>query len=126
MGVKFPALMRENSALSSAFKFIALFLASSLAAYALLLPLRQLNAFAASSGQFLLSALFGVSSTLSFSGEFPLLSFGGVAAEFADLCSAKLELAVLFGIIFASFEKPLAYRAKGFLAGAAMLFAFNA
>lgn len=115
-----------NKSLASAFKFISLFFALSLPAYLLLLPVRELNAFSALSSQFLLSVLFGIPSTVSFSGAFPVMQIGGLYAEFIDLCAAKLELAVLFGIIFASFEKPLAYRLKGFLAGAAFLFSFNA
>ncbi|MFH1106703.1 MAG: hypothetical protein V1787_02305 [Candidatus Micrarchaeota archaeon] len=108
------------------FKFIALFLALFLPAFFLLQPVRELNLFAAWSGQQLLGLLFGIPSLLAVSGGFPVLDLGGFSAEFVDLCSAKLELAVLFGIVFASFEKPLAYRLKGFLAGAAFLFAFNA
>ncbi len=115
-----------NKSLLSAFKFISLFLALSVPAYLVLLPIRELNAFAALSSQFLLSLLFGIPSSVSASGAFPLLQIGSLSAEFIDLCAAKLELAVLFGIVFASFEKPLAYRVKGFAAGALFLFSFNA
>ena len=48
-----------------------------------------------------------------------------IVAELNEACSALIEIAVLFGIVFASFEKTLAYRAKGFAAGMLVLLVLN-
>lgn len=51
----------------------------------------------------------------------------GVAfdAEISELCSGKLELAVMAGLLLASRDKPLAERMKGIALGAFLLLAFN-
>lgn len=46
-------------------------------------------------------------------------------AELNETCAAIVEIAVLFGIVFASFEKTLKERVKGFAAGMALLLVFN-
>ncbi len=128
-----------ESDLAKGARFLLLFAIFSATAYALLAftPARHgLGFLAASSSQSVLNAL-GVQSerTVLENGSHALLVGGrsppgglgsdGIVAELNDACAALIEIAVLFGIVFASFEKTPAERVKGFAAGLALLLVLN-
>lgn len=108
------------------FKFVLLFLALVLPSYWLLSQFTFLNYVAAYSSAFVLEKLFSVPVSVVSGLTHPFLSLDGLLVEIIDLCSGKIEIALLFAFLFASFEKPLAYRLKGFLAGVLLVFLFNA
>lgn len=102
--------------------FLAWFAAFAFAAFLVLSIPFIANLFAwlaATLSNFLLNA-FGVPTTIEWR-EFPHLLSRGFDAEVGDVCWGKLEFAVLFGIIFASADRSLRSRAKGFAAGLALL-----
>jgi len=107
-------------------KFLAIFLILFLPSYFILSPISELNDFAAISSQFFLKTFFGTDSQILPNHPFPLLKTEKLVAEISDLCSAKIEIALMFALIFASFEKKLPYRFKGFLGGLLFLLFFNA
>ena len=115
----------DNKDLARAFKFVSIFAVLFTASYIVLLPLGFLNWVAAASSQVVLSSFFGVASTIVNAIPFPLIKAPNITAEISDLCSMKVEMAVLFGIVFASHERTLRYRVKGFLAALALVFLFN-
>jgi len=108
------------------FKFVSLFLLYGAISYLLLSLTNIPNLVAAFSSQLALKLFFGLNSILSISQQFPLLQTPNLTAQITDLCSGKIELAVLFGIVFASFEKKMDYRIYGFVVGAAVMLLFNA
>ncbi|MFH1779650.1 MAG: exosortase/archaeosortase family protein [Candidatus Micrarchaeota archaeon] len=55
----------------------------------------------------------------------PHLIGEGFNAEINEVCSGGIEIIVLFGIIFASFEKTWKERMNGFLIGLILLIALN-
>jgi exosortase/archaeosortase family protein len=110
--------------LFGALKFIAFFLAVFAVSYAVLTPLRELNGIAAYSTKALLS-LAGKEVGVEWRQDVPFLTGFGVDAAITDLCAAKIELAVLAGIVFASFDRTLRQRFHGFLVGAAFALVLN-
>jgi len=84
-----------------------------------------LKSFAAGSSSFLLS-LSGRDSVVDYSLSDPVISFDSGNAHIADYCGAGIEIAVLFGIVFASEDRTLRRRAIGFAAGTLLILAFNA
>lgn len=56
----------------------------------------------------------------------PIVQGDGFEAEINYYCSGALEIAVMFGAIFASQDRTLKRRAIGFAAGAVAAIAFNA
>ncbi len=115
-----------SSELKKAFKFVLLFLALSLPAYLVLERLSLLNYIAAYSSAWLLQNLFSLPTIVVEGYSHPFLSLQGFMVEIIDLCSGKIEIALMFGFLFASFEKSLSYRIKGFLVGLFLLLVFNA
>ncbi|MFH0922964.1 MAG: hypothetical protein V1811_02805 [Candidatus Micrarchaeota archaeon] len=110
-----------------ALKFVALFAFCAGIAYVLLAftPLSQLfSQIAALSSLFILQ-LIGVQAQLSFDNSVPHIITATSDAEINLVCAGILEIAVLFGIIFASFEKSLRSRLKGFAIGLLVLLVFN-
>ena len=107
-------------------KFLAIFLILFVPSYIILSPISELNDFATISSQFFLKTFFGVDSSIVWNAPFPFLKTEKLVAEISDLCSAKIEIALMFALVFASFEKKLSYRLNGFLGGLLFLFVFNA
>ncbi|MBU1198023.1 exosortase/archaeosortase family protein [Candidatus Micrarchaeota archaeon] len=120
------ARKQRNNPLQDAFKFIALFLVLSIPAFLLLQNLSLLNLIAAYSSAFLLSTVFHLPAHVLPSNPYPIIGMSTFMVEIIDLCAAKVEIAVLLGILMATFEKSLSYRVKGFLAGLLAIFIFNA
>ena len=109
-------------------RFLVLFLVLSALAYALLAftPVKTfLGWTAAHSSQFVLR-LAGVETQTGIleNGNY-FMEGEGFLAELNDACAALIEIAVLFGIVFASFEKTVRERAKGFAAGTLLLLFLN-
>jgi exosortase/archaeosortase family protein len=101
-------------------RFVLVFALVAGAFYFLSEPLALgLRAFAASSSAFLLN-LFGVPASVYFDSGEPFLRTPDLVAAIIELCSGRLELAVLLGVILASRDRSLRDR----LAGAAGAFAF--
>ncbi len=113
-----------NSILPEVLIFVAIFLAVFLPANFAFSQLRELKLLAAYSSQAALSAL-GVPSQVELSFSEPRLVSQKFTAEINSLCAAATELAVLLGIVFASRDRSIASRAKGALAGFALVFLFN-
>ncbi|MEM4255344.1 MAG: hypothetical protein QXR53_03375 [Candidatus Norongarragalinales archaeon] len=119
---------RGESDLRKAVKFVALFALLFLPAYSVLAYTPLGGAFggiAADSSQFALK-LLGVQTqkTVLENGSYALEGEGFVA-ELNQACAALIEIAVLFAIVFASFEKTLGERVKGFAYGTALLLLLN-
>lgn len=110
-----------------ALKFVALFAFFASAAYALLVftPLSQLFSSVAAKSSLFVLQLLGVPSRLLFENSVPHILTANADAEINLVCAGVLEIAVLFGIIFASFEKSLRSRIKGFAIGLLVLLLFN-
>ncbi|MFH0971868.1 MAG: exosortase/archaeosortase family protein [Candidatus Micrarchaeota archaeon] len=108
-----------------AFKFLALFLVLAGIAYFALSLTQIPNHIAAYSSQLLLKIAFNIDSSIAIR-QFPVIQTPNLSAQIIDLCSGSLELAILFGIVFGSFEKKMNYRINGFLVGMLVLLAFNA
>ncbi|MFH1750170.1 MAG: exosortase/archaeosortase family protein [Candidatus Micrarchaeota archaeon] len=111
------------------FKFVSLFLLIAGIAYFTLSSTKIMQYVAAISSQFALKALYGLDSSIAFSqfpSPNPVILTPRLSAEIVDLCAGILELAVLAGIVFASFEKKMGYRIKGFALGLLLLLVFNA
>jgi len=84
-----------------------------------------LKSLAAASSSFLLN-VSGTNAVVDYSLSDPVVSFGNSVARIADYCGAGIEIAVLFGIIFASEDRTLRRRALGFAAGTLLILFFNA
>ncbi|MGC9114141.1 MAG: hypothetical protein ACP5IG_03605 [Candidatus Micrarchaeia archaeon] len=104
----------------------------ALAAFALLEPVLVVNGVVAGASGFVLSGLGKPSQYYVDGGGVPHLHFEGgvlsagvVDAEFSGLCSGKLELAVLLGVLVASRDRSWAARVLGFLCGVVVVFCFN-
>ncbi len=117
---------KQGNSLVLAFKFVALFLVFAGISYFAILPTRFPNQVAAVTSQLSLKWLFNIDSEVVSVQSYPGLATPNMLASIVDLCSGKLEIAILIGIIFGSFEKRLDYRLKGFLAGLLVLLVFNA
>ena len=109
-----------------AFKFVLFFLALALPTYLFLGQFPSLNYLAAYSSAWLLQNAFSLPVQVIAGYSHPFLSLPGLMVEIVDLCSGKLEAALMFGFLFASVEKPFRYRIQGFLAGVLLLAFFNA
>jgi exosortase/archaeosortase family protein len=108
-----------------ALKFLVLFAVLAWAAYLVAGNSRELKALAAGSSAFLLN-LSGKPAVVDYSLSDPAILFESSVARIAAYCSAGVEIAVLFGIIFASEDRTLRRRAAGFAVGALLILAFNA
>lgn len=53
------------------------------------------------------------------------LNSDGFVAELNEACAALIEIAILFGIVFASFERTIRQRAEGFAIGLGLLLVLN-
>ncbi len=86
---------------------------------------QALGFLAALSSQLVLS-LSGVQTQIAVleNGNYALDSDAFVA-ELNQACAALVEIAVLFAIVFASFEKTIRERAKGFVLGIGLLLVLN-
>lgn len=126
MPSKNKKLEKKEDSLLFAFKFVSLFLVISAITYLLLSITSLPNLLAAFSSQIFLKAFFGVDSTLILNSAYPLLITPNLSAEIVDLCSGKIEIAVMLGIILGSFEKKRDYRIRGAIVGILLLLAFNA
>ena len=118
----------RESDLVKAIRFIAFFGILSALAFVVLQYTflgKALGFAAAVSSQAVLS-LAGVQTEMTVleNGNYALDS-QEFTAELNEACAALVEIAVLFGIVFASFEKSVRERAKGFAAGTALLLVLN-
>ena len=118
-------ILDSKATVFKALKFLVWFAVLAGAAYLLLSSSHGLKSLAAGSSAFLLG-LSGRSATVDYSLSDPVVSFDGGNAHIADYCGAGIEIAVLFGIIFASEDRTLRRRAMGFAAGTLLILAFNA
>ncbi|MFA6048558.1 MAG: exosortase/archaeosortase family protein [Candidatus Micrarchaeia archaeon] len=127
-GAKKPALVPRAAPAGNMwlelFLFAAVFALVFFSAGWAFSELRVLKVAAAFSSQAVLSVA-GVSSSIDFSADDPLIVSGRFVAEIGQLCAASTELAVLLGIIVASRDRSWAYRLKGILAGFALVLVFN-
>ena len=117
---------RNKKMLAQALKFIAGFLVFFAVAYALVFftPLNHaLKTTAAYSTQAVLTAA-GVQTTASFPDN-PHLANSEFDAEFVDLCGGGLELAVLIGVILATWDRSWRQRLYGAGLGVFVLLALN-
>ncbi len=117
---------KKSNTLKLAFKFVSLFLALFIGSYFLLSLTNFPNYLAAITSQLVLQLFFGMDSSLVLNQAFPIIQTPNLLAQIIDLCSGKIEIAVLAGIIFSSFEKRMDYRIKGFLVGLFVMLTFNA
>ena len=85
----------------------------------------ELKSLAAASSSFLLG-FSGRVTAVDYSLSDPAIYFGNSVAKIADYCGAGIEVAVLFGIIFASEDRTIKRRAIGFAAGTLLILVFNA
>jgi len=113
------------SAWEDALRFVLVFALVAGVVYLLTEPLALfLRTLASQSAAFLLN-LFGVpTQTYLLNGE-PFLRTDGLSAAIIDLCSGRLELAVLFGVIFASADRSLRNRVAGALGALAFVLVLN-
>ena len=121
--------LRKESGLKKGARFVLLFLVFFAISIPFLYftPLKQgLGIIAAKTAQTALYLLSGIETeiTILSNGNFALQN-GDFTAELNEACSALVEIAVLFGIKLASFEKPFFERVKGFAAGMVLLLVFN-
>ncbi|MBS3070064.1 exosortase/archaeosortase family protein [Candidatus Micrarchaeota archaeon] len=118
---------REND-LTKAIRFTAFFGVLFALAFAVLqyTPLAKGLGFAAAVSSQSVLSLAGVQTQIAMleNGNYALEGKDFIA-ELNEACAALVEIAVLFAIVFASFEKSVRERAKGFVAGAALLLVLN-
>jgi len=119
--------MDAREAIFGSLKFIAVFAVLFLAASFVLAPLGFFNTLALESTRAFLWAIGVDSSAAGFSAGFPLLRVDNFPylIQINDLCAAKIELAVLLGIIFATFDRSLRQRFYGFFEGVAIALLLN-
>jgi exosortase/archaeosortase family protein len=114
----------KSSTAFKALKFLGSFLVLALVANLFLGSSPLLKSLAAQSSAALLG-LSGRPASVDYSFPDPQVRFGSVTADIGDYCSAGLEIAVLFGIIFSSDDRTLKRRAYGFAAGVLLILLFN-
>lgn len=119
---------KKEAVLQDAGKFVAAFFVSGAFFYAFLsLTGNFFHKLAAESSALLAKNFF--ETRIVFSEFFPHLqgTVGGsfFDAEINDLCSGRLELAVMAGLVFASRDKKFLERIKGIFLGAILLLVFN-
>jgi len=119
--------MDAREAIIGSLKFIAVFVVLFLAASFVLAPIGFFNTLALESTRAFLWAVGIDSGAAGFSGGFPLLRVDNFPylIQINDLCAAKMEFAVLLGIIFATFDRSLKQRLYGFVEGAAIALLLN-
>ncbi|MCX6767794.1 MAG: hypothetical protein NTY90_03655 [Candidatus Micrarchaeota archaeon] len=119
--------MDARTALKGSVKFIATFAVLFAAASVILAPIGLLNSLALESTKAFLWAAGISAGAAGYSGGFPLLAVQGFPylVQINDLCAAKIELAVLLGIVFASADRSVRQRVCGFFAGAFIALLFN-
>ena len=118
----------KRKEIASGLRFTVVFLILFASAFVVLhyTPLKPLfGSVAATSSQALLNVA-GIPTEIVIlqNGNYSLESEEFIA-ELNEACSALVEIAVLLGIVFASFEKTLVYRFKGFAAGLLLLLILN-
>lgn len=118
----------NESDLAKGLRFAIFFAILFALAYALLAftPAKDaLGWFAAQTSHAALE-IFGVKTQIGIlpNGNYSLNAESFVA-ELNGACAAIVEIAVLFGIVFASFEKTLRQRAEGFVLGLGLLLVLN-
>lgn len=119
---------QNKGELEKAVKFVLLFALIAIASYLLLnyTPLKRFfGTMAAESSQTFLNAL-GTPSQIGLleNGNY-YIETQDLLAELNEACAALVEIAVLAGIVFASFEKSLKERMRGFVLGLVLLLLFN-
>ncbi len=123
-------ISRTRAVLADALGFVARFALFSLLAYALFsLVTPSLQAIAAGSSALFLNAMGKQAVALYPPVPFdPLLRVQGLPFDAAliPLCGAGLELALVFGFLFASTDRSLKHRLYGFLTGTTVILLFNA
>lgn len=119
--------MDARTAIVGSLKFIVVFCVLFVASSFALAPLGFFNTLALESTRAFLWAAGVDSSAAGFSGGFPLLRVDNFPylVQINDLCAAKMEIAVLLGIIFATFDRPLRQRLYGFVEGVAVALLLN-
>ncbi len=119
--------MGARTALLGSVKFLVVFAFLFAFASAALAPLGFLNALALESTKAFFWASGITAENAGSADGFPLMRVQGFPylVQINDLCAAKIELAVLFGIIFASTDRSLRQRAHGFIAGTFLALLFN-
>ena len=85
---------------------------------------KLLHYVAALLSQLFLSGL-GKTATIAYN-IVPYLRLPGLEVEISDLCSGGLELALLFGFIYASKDRNVQHRIKGAIVGLVFFVLFNA
>ena len=118
-------ILDSKATVFKALKFLGWFCLLTGAAYLLLGSSHELKSLAAASSSFLLG-FSGRDAVVDYSLSDPVISFDAGNAYIADYCGAGIEIAVLFGIIFASEDRTLRRRAIGFAAGTLLILLFNA
>jgi len=118
-------ILDSKASVFKALKFLGWFALLAGAAFLLLGGSHALKSIAAGSSAFLLG-LSGRQAVVDYSLSDPTVSFGSSIAHIADYCGAGIEIAVLFGIVFASEDRTIRRRAIGFATGALLILAFNA
>ncbi len=105
-------------------KFVCISAVLALSALAVLSDNYALKSVAAGGSAAVLSGL-GKLSQAAYPAPNPLIVFPGFTAEIVDYCSGAVEIAILFGIIFASEDRSVKARLLGFLAGVVLILSFN-
>jgi exosortase/archaeosortase family protein len=118
-------ILDSKATVFKALKFLGWFAVLSLTAYLLLGSSHQLKEIAAGSSALLLD-VSGKQATVDYAFSDPVIYLDGVSARIADYCSAGIEVAVLFGIVFASEDRTFKRRLAGFAAGTLLILVFNA
>ncbi|MBI5228573.1 hypothetical protein HY991_00570 [Candidatus Micrarchaeota archaeon] len=113
-----------STPLLTSLKFLGLFLVLFIFSYQLLSRVSELNLLAARSTEFFLGFFGKPVATVTEKGV-PFIRGDGINAEIGGLCSGAMEIAVLFGIVFATFERSLKSRAIGLLLGLFLVLVFN-
>ncbi|MBI5224438.1 exosortase/archaeosortase family protein [Candidatus Micrarchaeota archaeon] len=121
-----PKTNRKDNSWYLAFKFISLSFILTLSLNFAISITNIPNIIAAYTSKLFLNTLFGIDASVLLNADFPIIQTQNLTAIIIDLCSGKLEIAILFGIIFASFEKKTNYKIKGFAVGVLLLLIFNA
>jgi len=117
--------VKGKAAIRDAALFVALFLLVSVPAYFVLgLFAEPFAAVAAYSSEVMLNAAGG-NASVAFEAGVAHLASASFDAEIGDLCWGRVELAVLAGIIMASWDRTLRRRIWGVILGIAVLLVLN-
>ena len=122
-------LIDRNSVAFKALKFVLLCLVLAAALFYTLQysgGTRVLQSAAASSSSMLMGWMGRESYVATDASGQPSIETSGFSAQITDYCAGAVELAFMFGIIFASDDRSMRMRLWGFSVGAALFLAFNA